>query len=131
MKTALKNEYTPSEYEMSMFKEMEGKYVSANEQLFFERMLRKIQTEYASMNEVIIDYKENPDGVYLYREMYDDFEIGREAAEIEDNPVMTNGLFGILTLDLSQFKTFPVHKTLLEWLRSTDYRYVHYDNWEG
>lgn len=131
MNTSHKNEYTPSEYEMSMFKEMEGEYVSKNEQLFFERMLKKIRSEYASMNEVIINYKENPDGVYLYREMYDDFEIGREADGIEDNPVITNGLFGILTLDLSQFNTFPAHKTLLEWLRSTDYRYVHYDNWEG
>ena len=30
--------YSPSEYEMKMFREMEGKYVSENEKVFFETM---------------------------------------------------------------------------------------------
>jgi len=42
-------EYTPSKFEMKMFQEMEGKYVSENEKVFFETMRRKIQTECASL----------------------------------------------------------------------------------
>ena len=49
-------EYMPSMYEMRMFLEMEGKYISENEKVFFETMLRKIQTEYASHTETIINY---------------------------------------------------------------------------
>ena len=123
--------YTPSEYEMKMFQEMEGKYVSENERQFFETMLRKIQTEYASLTETIIDYNENPDGIYLYREIYDDFRIGRWIEGLPDTPVMTNGLFGLLTLDMESYHILGENKTLWEWLRSNDYQYVHYDNWEG
>ena len=123
--------YTPSEYEMKMFQEMEGKYVSENEKVFFETMLRKIQTEYASLTETIIDYNENPDEFYLYREIYDDFIIGRYTTKIEDNPVLESGLFRLLALDLSEFKLFSEPITLWEWLRKNDYQNVHYDNWEG
>ncbi len=126
----MKIEYTPSEYEMKLFGEMVGKYISENEKAFFERMLKKIQTEYCA-DDTIIDYADNPDGVYLYRELYDDFRIGCVTGRVVDYPVTTNGLFSILTLDLSKYHTFPQHTTLWEWLRSTDYRYVHYDNWEG
>ena len=124
-------EYTPSKYEMRMFREMEGKYVSENEKVFFETMRRKIQTEYASLTETIIDYDENPDGIYLYREIYDDFRIGRWIEGLPDTPVMTNGLFGLLNLDMDSYHILGGHKTLWEWLRANDYRYVHYDNWEG
>ena len=116
---------------MKAYKKMEGKYVSENERKFFETMLRKIQTEYASLTETIIDYGENPDELYLYREIYDDFIVGRYSTKIEDNPVLVNGLFRLLSLDLSEFKLFSEPITLWEWLRSTDYRHVHYDNWEG
>lgn len=129
MKNRIK--YTPSEYEMKMFKEMEGKYASENERKFFETMLLKIQTEYASLTETIIDYSENPDELYLYREIYDDFIIGRYTTKIEDNPVLESGLFRLLALDLSEFKLFPEPITLWEWLRKNDYQNVHYDNWEG
>ncbi len=123
--------YAPSEYEMKMFQEMEGKYVSENEKVFFETMLRKIQTEYASLTETIIDYDENPDGIYLYREIYDDFRIGRWIVGLQDTPVMTNGLFGLLTLDMERYHILGEYKTLWDWLRGNDYRYVHYDRWEG
>ena len=85
--------YTPDEYEMKDFQAMEGKYVSENEKVFFETMLRKIQTEYASFRDKIIDYDENPDELYLYREIYDEFYVGRYSTKIEDNPVEVNGLF--------------------------------------
>lgn len=123
--------YNPSEYEMKMFREMEGKYVSENERKFFETMLWKIQTEYASHTETIIDDNENPDGIYLYREIYDDFRIGRWIEGLPDTPVMTNGLFGLLSLDMERYHILGEYKTLWEWLRGNDYRYVHYDNWEG
>ena len=124
-------EYTPSKFEMKMFQEMEGKYVSENEKVFFETMLRKIQTECASLTETFIDYEENSDELYLDREIYDDFIVGRYSTKIEDNPVEVNGLFRLLNLDLSEFKLFDEPITLWEWLRSMDYRCVHYDNWEG
>lgn len=126
MKQSLPIAYTPDKYEMKDFKEMECKYVSENERKFFETMLRKIQTEYASMRDKIIDYDENPEGVYLYREIYDDFFVGNANGEVE-----VNGLFRLLNLDLSEFKLFPVPTTLLGWLRKNDYHCVHYDNWEG
>lgn len=124
-------EYTPSKIEMKMFREMEGKYVSENERRFLETMRRKIQTECASLTETIIDYDENPDGIYLYREIYDVFRIGRWIVGLPDTPVMTNGLFGLLSLDMDSYHILGEYKTLWEWLRGNDYRYVHYDNWEG
>ena len=123
--------YTPSEYEMKMFQEMEGKYVSENEKVFFETMLRKIQTEYASHTETILDDNENPDGIYLYREIYDDFRIGRWIEGLPDTPVMINGLFGLLTQDMESYHILGGHKTLWEWLWWNDYQYVHYDRCEG
>lgn len=44
---------------------------------------------------------------------------------------MTNGLFGLLNLDMDSYHILGGHKTPWEWLRANDYRYVHYDNWEG
>lgn len=123
--------YTPSEYEMKMFNAMNNKYASAREKEFFEKMLHKIQTEYASLNDPLVSCDENPDGIYLYREIYDDFELGRVCGDISDKALMINGLFGVLTLDLAEVKLFKEHITLWEWLRQTDYKYVHYDNWEG
>ena len=126
MKKTLSIAYTPDKYEMQAFKEIEGKYVSENERKFFEAMLRKIQTEYASVRDKIIDYDENPDGIYLYREIYDDFYVGSVNGEVE-----VNGLFRLLNLDLSEFNLFSEPTTLFGWLRKNDYRFVHYDNWEG
>ena len=58
--------------------------------------------------------------------MYDEFYVGRD-----DDVIEFSGLCILLNDDLSEHNLFPGHNTLLEWLRSTDYRYVHYDNWEG
>lgn len=130
MKQNYKTEYTPSEYEMSQFKAMEGKYVTENEKKFFETMLRKIRTQYTDANETIICYGDNEDGIYLYREGYDDFEVGRYSKMVSDNPVFTNGLFGILSVDLGE-ALLSEHITLLDWLRKNDFKCVKYDNWEG
>ena len=125
-----KAEYTPCEYEMSQFKAMETKYASENERHFFETMLRKIRTQYTDVNETIIGYENNEDEIYLYREGYDDFEVGRYSKKVSDNPVFTNGLFGILSVDLGE-DLLDDHITLLEWLRKNDFNCVQYDNWEG
>ena len=130
MKKTNKIEYTPVEYEMQMFNEMRGHYVSKNEEVFFETMLRKIQTEYTGMGDIILDEDDNEDGIYLIREIYDDFEVGRAQVGVKDHPVSTNGLFGILSIDLGEF-VLDEHITLLEWLRRRDYAGVKYDNWEG
>ena len=129
MKQNYKTEYTPSEYEMSQFKEMEGKYTTENEKTFFETMLKKIRTQYTDTNETIINYENNSDGIYLYREGYDDFEVGRFVKHHDDNPVFTFGLFGILSVDLVDVLDY--HITLLDWLRKNDFNCVQYDNWEG
>lgn len=50
---------------------------------------------------------------------------------IVSDTVLESGLFRLLALDLSEFKLFSEPITLWEWLRRTDYRCVHYDNWEG
>lgn len=68
-------------------------------------MLRKIQTEYASMGETILDEDDNEDGIYLHREIYDDFMAGRSKAGVKDHPVFTNGL---LTSILLYFNGFVV-----------------------
>ena len=125
-----KTEYTPCEYEMSQFKAMEGKYATENERHFFETMLRKIRTQYTDANETIISYENNEDEIYLYREGYDDFEVGRYSKEVSDSPVFTNGLFGILSVDLGK-DLLSVHITLLDWLRKDDFKCVQYNNWEG
>ena len=93
-------------------------------------MLRKIQTEYTGMGDIILDEDDNEDGIYLIREIYDDFEVGRAQVGVKDHPVSTNGLFGILSIDLGEF-VLDEHITLLEWLRRRDYAGVKYDNWEG
>lgn len=125
-----KAEYTPCEYEMSQFKAMEAKYVSENERHFFETMLRIIRTQYTDVNETIISYENNEDEIYLYREGYDDFEVGRYSKKVSDNPIFTNGLFGILSVDLGE-DLLDDHITLLDWLRKNDFNCVQYDNWEG
>ena len=130
MENSYKAEYTPSDYEMHMFSEMRGRYSSKNEEIFFETMLRKIQTEYAGMGEVILDEDDNEEGIYLHRDLYDDFVVGRSHERYPDHPVFTNGLFGILEIDLGEY-ILNEHITLLEWLRRRDYAGVRYDKWEG
>ena len=44
---------------------------------------------------------------------------------------MTDGLFGLLDMDMDSYHILGGHKTRWEWLRGNDYRYVHYDKREG
>lgn len=82
------------------------------------------------MLKIIIRYENKEDEIYLHREGYDDFEVGRYSKKVSDHPVFTNGLFSILSVDLGE-ELLDDHITLFDWLRKNDYNCVQYDNWEG
>ena len=65
----------------SLFKDMEGKYVSNEEKEFFERMKFKIESEPAPANDLIMSDRNNDDGIYIVR-CYDyEFRIGCHVGE--------------------------------------------------
>ena len=112
----------------SLFKDMEGKYVSNEEKEFFERMKFKIESEPAPANDLIMSNRNNDDGIYIVR-CYDyEFRIGCHVGEEYKEEYYVMDFHDALYVNLRECGFIDENITLLEWLRKRNYNGVEYNH---
>lgn len=112
----------------SLFKDMEGKYVSNEEKEFFERMKFKIESEPAPANDLIMSNRNNDDGIYIVR-CYDyEFRIGCHVGEEYKKEFYAMDFHDALYVNLHECGFINENLSLLEWLRKRNYNGVEYNH---
>ena len=112
----------------SLFKDMEGKYVSNEEKEFFERMKFKIENEPAPANDLIMSNRNNNDGIYIVR-CYDyAFRIGCHVGEEYKKEFYAMDFHDALNVNLRECGFIDENLSLLEWLRKRNYKGVEYNH---
>lgn len=114
--------------DVSLFKHMEGKYISNEEKEFFERMKFKIESELAPANDLIMSNRNNDDGIYIVR-CYDyEFRIGCHVGEEYKEEFYAMDFHDALYVNLRECGFIDEDLTLLEWLRKRNYNGVEYNH---
>lgn len=115
------------EEDKALFLRMSENYISDKERFFFVTIQRKQESELTYSNELLIDEHDNPDGLYMVRVNFEEYEIGRI---VDGNRIGEEFhamyLAEALDLQLGCFNIVPSDMTLFDWLRANDYRYVNY-----
>jgi hypothetical protein len=109
-----------------LFTSMKGHYVSIEEAEFFKKMQFKEEYEPSLSNDVIMSEFDNPNELYIVRELYDEYVIG--VGTHEDNEVHLMNLYTALSLNLKDSGLINENITLLEWLRRRNYQGVRYNH---
>lgn len=114
--------------DITLFKDMEGKYVSNEEKEFFERMKFKIESEPAPANDLIMSNLNNDDGIYIVR-CYDyEFRIGCHIGEEYKEEFYAMDFHDALNVNLRESGLIDENLSLLEWLRKRNYKGVEYNH---
>lgn len=113
--------------DMLLFESMENNYTSVNEENFFKNMKYKQEYEVTALNDLIVSEYENDDEIYIVRECYEEYIIGKGIGTdgAFEKHVMT--LSDALSVNLKQVGFIDRDITLLEWLRENDYAFVNYN----
>lgn len=113
-----------------LFQSMSNHYQSENEKIFFMTLKDKMENENAPWQEVLIDAKDNEDGLTFMRLTYDEFILCRTVAKGEKEPddVHVMSLSEILCVNLKKALYVCKDVTFFEWLRARDYNCVIYDH---
>ncbi len=108
-----------------LFASMVGNYQSEKEREFFEKMLYKQQWELSMSNDLIMSEHDNEDGIYIVCIYFDEYVVGKEGKEEDEEHVMN--LFTALHLNLNEIGVLDEDITLFEWLRRRDYAGINYE----
>lgn len=110
-----------------LFEKMEKNYTSVNEENFFKHMKYKQENEVSVLNDLIVSEYENEDEIYVVRECYEEYVVGRGVGTdgAFEEHVMT--LAEALAINLKEVGLTGRDITLLDWLRECDYKYVNYN----
>lgn len=117
-----------------LFKEMSSSYFSENEKFFFEEMQRRETGEQINTDLLILE-DENPYGIAFIRYYGSEYKVCRFFYD-KNKDVKRKRLdycvclVDILKCNVNMLVEGAPTMTLLEWLRETDYKYVHYDRIE-
>lgn len=113
---------TPQEYEHAI-----KNATSDNERRFFEKLRYKVLHETAASNDVLMNEKDNEEGLYVLRVGTDDILLGKNLSDPNEKstPIEIAGLFQALEEDI--FPYVGRHITLWQWLRDRDYKGIRYD----
>lgn len=110
------------EEDLILFKEMDGKYVSENERIFFETLKQKECYDFSSMYDMLMLEPDNEIGFFLQREYWNEYELGIGKKSCEHCLSLNEALnFDMFDLGFSE------HISVIEWLRKRDYAGIHYD----
>lgn len=112
---------TPEEFKNAI------KYaLTDNEKEFFKKLRFKVLNEGAASYDVLMNDKDNDDGIYILR-ISDDFLIGRKDDNGKDMVTILEipGLFYFLSEYMDQ--QINRHITILDWLRERDFSGINYD----
>lgn len=110
-----------------LFENMENNCTSLNEESFFKNMKYKQEYEVTVLNDLIVSEYENEDEIYVVRESYEEYVVGRGIGTdgTFEKHVMT--LSEALAINLKDLGLASRDITLLQWLRECDYKYVNYN----
>lgn len=110
-----------------LFDKMENNYISVNEENFFKNMKYKQEYEVTALNDLIVSEYENEDEIYVVRECYEEYVVGRGIGTdgTFEKHVMT--LSEALDINLKDIGLMDGDITLFAWLRKCDYKYVNYN----
>ena len=109
-----------------LFADMEGRYISENEKQFFEEMHYKQIYKPVGCVDVIMDESSNEDNVYIDREGFGEYIIGRRCNG-EHYQIHVMCLSEALNTNMTHLG-LENSITLLEWLRMRDYNNISYNN---
>lgn len=107
--------------DVQLFKEIEDKYVSSNEQVFFETLYIKMLTELAPCKELLISEMKNADMVYLLRDQYDEFILGQGIGAERKKEIHAAKLSDVLSVNMQKAGFLDEDISFWEWLRRIDY----------
>jgi len=109
-----------------LFADMEGKYISLEEKLFFETLKYRQERDLTLCNDPLIGAKCNDDNLFLLRLYYDEYIVGHYYDYGKWNDIHKMNLFEVLNVNLNDIGCNK-RMTLWEWLRSNNYRYINYE----
>jgi len=109
-----------------LFEQMKGHYQSEEERIFFEKIRYKELYEPADSNELLLLEEENDDLVYIIRISSSEYQFGSgEYGHQKDQYVET--LYDMLNTNVEDIGITSMRGTMLDWLRSINYKGIRYD----
>jgi hypothetical protein len=108
-----------------MFNAMEGNYISVEEENFFRNLRFKQESEITLANDLLLSEYDNPEKIYIVREIYDEYVVGVEGLEELEIHVMN--LHEALAIKLEDIGIIGTSLTLFEWLRRRNYHGIKYN----
>jgi hypothetical protein len=124
----IENELWPQD--KALFQKMEESWRTDNEHLFFQTLRRKMECENAPWPEVLISEYDNKDELYLLRQTYDEFMLGRGKSrnEWQSSEQHKMSLADTLQINLKGANLLDKDISFFDWLRQCDYMCVRYDH---
>ncbi len=97
-----------------------------NEKKFFSEILRKATEEIALSGDLMMSENDNDYGIYILREVYDEFRTGVASIKPECSEVFADGISELLAVRL---ESIGLHNdiTIGEWLQNIDYKGINYN----
>ena len=108
-----------------LFEFMKSHYQSENEKEFFEKLRYKQENVLTVSNDLILSERNNDDGLYIVRCIFEEYIVGQEDVT-EEQHVMC--LYDALNLNLKATGLLEKDMTLFQWLRERDYAGIEYDH---
>lgn len=117
------NELWPADKEL--FATMRKCSISNEEFNFFQNMQYKEEYEVTLSNDLIMSENDNAEGIYIVREVFDEYVIG--CAKYIENETHVMNLSEALNISLSEIGIRGKNMTIFEWLRSVNYKGISYN----
>lgn len=97
-----------------------------NEKKFFSEMLRKETEEIALSGDLMMSENDNEYGIYILREVYDEFRTGVASRDPKYPEIFASGINELLSIRLSSLGLVN-DITIGEWLHNIDYKGINYN----
>ncbi len=113
-----------------LFSKIEKEQIAESEHHFFQEMRRKMLDENAPWPETLVWEHDNPDHLYLLRQGYDEFMLGKGTSrqEWQATEIHTMNLSDALAINLKEAKLLDRDITFLQWLRENEFSCVKYNH---
>lgn len=114
----------------ALFSKVEKENLPISEKHFFQEMQKKMLDENAPWPETLVWEHDNLDHLYLLRQGYDEFMLGKGTSREEwlGSEIHTMNLSDVLSINLKEAKLLDQDITLLQWLKEHDFSCVRYDH---
>lgn len=124
----MKKKYNLRKEDQELFSKMEGKYISENEKIFFEKQRYKEEYVPTGMNDLVMHENSNNDNIYIVRVDLSEYIIGHGTVGHYDEEIYVMTLAEALAVNMHKAGFIEQDITLWQWLRLRDYKGVEYDH---